>query len=319
MLGHWANRMKVAALAGQHSNSKRICFLAWVTLALLSTPGVRAQSIEAMTYNIRLDTPADGENAWAARREGLVAQLQFHEPDVIGTQEGLAHQVAYIDASLADYAFVGTGRDDGHQSGEFSAIFYDTRRLTVSENGTFWLSETPDEASVGWDAAFKRVCTYARFEDRQTSQTFWVFNTHFDHQGAEARKKSAALITARIDEINARNEPVMLMGDFNALPDSVPISLILAKLDDARQQATLVRFGPEGTVRFRPDRSASGFDLDQPVTRRIDYIFTSKGNWHIRKYAVLTDSNDLKYYSDHLAVIVEAVPLDGQAAPDPGR
>ena len=319
MLERWANRMTVAAVAGRQSNSMRNCLLAMITIALLSAPGVRAQSIEAMTYNIRLDTPTDGENAWAARKEGLAAQLLFHEPDVIGVQEALFHQVAYLDASLVDYAYVGVGRDDGLQGGEFSALFYDTGRLRVLEEGTFWLSESPDEISIGWDAALPRICTYARFEDLRTSRKFWVFNTHFDHQGAVARERSAALIIARIDEMNMQDEPVMLMGDLNSVPESAPIATILAQMDDTRQQATLVRFGPDGTVRFKPDRSASGFDVNQPVTRRLDYIFTSKGDWQVLKYAVLTDSKNLKYYSDHLAVYVEATAFGGQTGPDSGR
>ncbi len=99
------------------------------------------------------------------------------------------------------------------------------------------------------------------------------------------------------------------MGDFNAVPGSAPISIIRDSMNDTKEEASLVVFGPDGTVRFRPDETAGRFDVDQPVTRRIDYIFTSKGNWHVLKYAVLTDSNKLKYYSDHLPVFVEATPL----------
>ncbi len=100
------------------------------------------------------------------------------------------------------------------------------------------------------------------------------------------------------------------MGDFNSVPGSAPISTITDKMNDAKEHASLVAFGPDGTVRFRPDESAGRFGVDQPVTRRIDYIFTSKGDWNVLKYAVVTDSNKLKYYSDHLPVYVEAALLE---------
>ncbi|MBT8106904.1 MAG: endonuclease/exonuclease/phosphatase family protein [Gammaproteobacteria bacterium] len=262
-----------------------------------------------MTYNIRLDTANDGANAWDFRKKGLVDQIRFHEPNVLGIQEGLYHQVEYLDASLPDYSYVGVGRDDGEKGGEFSAIFYDTRRLERLEHGTFWLSESPEQVSIGWDAALERICTYAAFKDLTSLQTFWVFNTHFDHEGVVAREESAVLIIAQIDRINVQGHPYLLMGDFNSVPGSAPILAIMARMNDAREEASLVAFGPRGTVRFRPDETAGRFGTDQPVTRRVDYIFTSKGNWNILKHAVLTDSINLKYYSDHLPVLVEATPL----------
>jgi endonuclease/exonuclease/phosphatase family metal-dependent hydrolase len=280
-----------------------------VIVILLFAAGVQAQTINAMTYNIRLDTESDGADAWEFRKHGLTDQIKFHEPDVLGIQEGLYHQVEHLNDALHDYSYVGVGRDDGGKSGEFSAIFYDTRSLERLEHGTFWLSESPEIASVGWDAALKRICTYAAFKHLSSSQTFWVFNTHFDHKGEVAREQSAAMIISQIDRINVQGDPFLLMGDFNAVPASSPISTILDSMDDAKEQASLVAFGPDGTVRFRADETAGRFGIDQPITRRIDYIFVSKGNWNVFKYAVLTDSSNLKYYSDHLPVFVEAAPL----------
>ena len=289
--------------------TNRLCFLMVVAVLLSWSTGVHAQAIEAMTYNIRLDTENDGKDAWDFRKQGLVDQVKFHEPSVLGIQEGLYHQVEYIDASLPDYAYVGVGRDDGEKGGEFSAIFFDTRRLERLEHGTFWLSESPEQPSIGWDASFERICTYASFKDLASLQTFWVFNTHFDHEGVVAREKSAELIIAQIDKINVQRHPFLLMGDFNSVPGSAPISIVTDRMNDAKKEASLVAFGPDGTVRFRPGETAGRFDIDQPVTRRIDYIFTSKGDWTVLKYAVLTDSIDMKYYSDHLPVFVEATLL----------
>ena len=281
-----------------HRARSRDLFIA--VMMFLSSVCVQAQSIEAITYNIRYDNAEDGDNAWDKRKAGLVNQLKFYEPDVFGIQEGEHHQVEYINAALPDHAYVGVGREDGESGGEFSAVFYDTRRLKVLEDHTFWLSATPAEPSLGWDAAIKRVCTYARFEDLVSAQTFWVFNTHFDHIGVVAREQSAILIRDQIGRINVQRDPVLLMGDFNAEPGSAPITVLASKFSDTREEASFVVFGPDGT--------RSGFSADQPVTRRIDYIFTSPGDWDVSKYAVLSDSKDVKFYSDHLPVYVQLTP-----------
>jgi endonuclease/exonuclease/phosphatase family metal-dependent hydrolase len=265
----------------------------------LAAATAHAQSLEVMTYNIRYDNAEDGTNAWEFRKAGVASLLTFYAPDVIGIQEAEYHQVRYLDDAMPHYRYVGVGRDDGRTGGEFAAIFYDSRRLRVLDSSTFWLSGTPDVASLGWDAALKRVCTYARFQDLATSREFWVFNTHFDHEGAVARANSATLVRDQIDSLNADDDPVLLMGDFNALPDSQPISILRASFDDTKQEASQVRFGPDATF--------GGFRVDSPLTRRIDYIFTSPGDWGVLKYAVLNHSRDGSYYSDHLPVFVEVV------------
>ena len=281
----------------RHYDLKEMKIYLLVLLAVgLSNPAY-PQKMNVMTYNIRYDTPKDGENRWEARKEFLVSQIKFHGPDVLGIQEGLARQVDYLDEELTDFQYVGVGRDDGKRKGEFSAIFFNNRKLKIVESSTFWLSETPDKISVGWDAALERICTYALFEHLETGQKIWVFNTHFDHIGKEARKKSAALIYERINTLNKDNYPCILMGDLNLEPDSDPIRYLSQNLNDTKTASKEVVFGPEGTY--------NGFQLDKPVTRRIDYIFTSKSGIEVKKYAVLSDSKDLRYPSDHLPVYVE--------------
>lgn len=266
-----------------------------VGLCLMSSLAT-AQSLEAMTYNIRFDTPRDGENTWSLRKENLVDQIRFHEPDVLGIQEGEYHQVEYLDAALPEFSYVGVGRDDGENAGEFSAIFFDKRRLTALDSGTFWLSRTPNEPSRSWDAAIKRICTYARFRDMDSSRMFWVFNTHFDHIGVLARRRSARLVVNQIATLNTEGEPVLLMGDFNAVPGSEPIQTILRQFTDTKVEAEST-FGPEGT--------GTGFYVTRPPSRRIDYIFASYSDWRVTKHAVLTDSRDQRYFSDHLPVFIE--------------
>lgn len=250
------------------------------------------QNLSVMTYNIRLNHAGDGENAWPNRKEKLVQQLKFYEPDLFGIQEGLPGQVKYIDEALEDYAYIGAGRDDGKEKGEFSAIYYDENQFKLMESGTFWLSTTPERPSKGWDAALPRVCTYGLFKRNNDQQLFWLFNTHFDHIGQEARVNSMKLILNQIRKLNEDELPVILMGDFNVEPTDEPIIEMKKALRDSREIAQLV-FGPEPTF--------NGFQFDQKPERRIDYIAVGEGI-EVLKHAVLTDSYDQKYISDHFPV-----------------
>ena len=229
-------------------------------LVVLTSFSVLSQDLKIMSYNIKLDYPKEGKNSWTNRKPFMVNQIKFYEPDVLGVQEAMPNQMKDLDSLLTDYSFVGVGRDDGKDEGEYSAIFYKKNDLEVVKSSTFWLSQTPNKVSMGWDAVCNRVCTYALFQHKKTKETFWVFNTHFDHVGEVARQKSATLILERISTLNTKNYPVLLMGDFNLEPDSKPIQIITSTLDDSKNIAKLA-FGPEGTF--------NGFHFDKTVKRRI--------------------------------------------------
>jgi endonuclease/exonuclease/phosphatase family metal-dependent hydrolase len=256
-----------------------------------------AQEMRFMTYNIRYANVNDGDNQWEKRKEYLSDQIGFYAPDVIGIQEGLQLQVNYLNAGLAEYDFFGVGRNDGKIKGEYCAIFYNRSKLDVLEQDTFWLSEHPEEVSVGWDAAMERICTYGLFLNKKTGKKFWVFNTHFDHIGVLAREKSAVLIAQKIKEINEGNFPVILMGDFNLNDQSKAIAFLSGEFNDSRMVSKNRPFGPFGTF--------TGFAFEEPVKDRIDYIFCSKEDIRVQKYAVLTDSRDQKYPSDHFPVLIQ--------------
>ena len=268
-----------------------------VTLIVSVSFSVMAQSYKIMTYNIKYDNPNGGENKWALRKDFLSNQIAYNSSDIFGIQEGLHNQVQYLDSVFVNYNYLGIGRDDGKTKGEYSAIFYNAKKLKVVKHATFWLSETPNKISVGWDASMERICTYGLFKDKATKQQFFVFNTHFDHIGKIARVKSAALILEKITEFNANNLPVIVMGDFNLKPESEPIQLLSNALNDSKKVSTAKPFGPTGTF--------NGFKFNEPISNRIDYIFTSKHNIKVLKYAVLSDSKDCKYPSDHLPVIID--------------
>ncbi|WP_081817377.1 endonuclease/exonuclease/phosphatase family protein [Leeuwenhoekiella sp. MAR_2009_132] len=265
-------------------------------ILLLCLTALNAQEISLMTYNIRLSTESDGDDAWSQRKEFLTSQVLFYAPDVMGVQEALPEQMDYLNHNLTGYKHIGVGRE-GENQGEFSALFYNAGKLEVLKSDTFWLSETPEKISTGWDAALPRICTYALFKDKTTQEEFYVFNTHFDHVGVEARKEAAALILQKMTELNTENAAVFLTGDLNLEPDSDPIAVLKTKLFDTNELAPRGAFGPSGTF--------NGFKFDEPVTRRIDYIFQGKSNTsQVLKHAVLSDSKDLHYASDHLPVYV---------------
>jgi len=254
------------------------------------------QSLKLMTYNIRLALDSDGANSWSNRKDYFTSQIQFYEPDVFGVQEATPSQVVDIASSLSQYSYVGIGRE-GIGKGESSNIYYKKEQFSIVQEGTFWLSETPDTISKGWDAACNRVCTYALLKDKHSKKIFYVFNTHLDHMGDIARTKGIQLILSRIQSINKKNYPVVFMGDFNSEPNEERIINLKNQMLDCKSVAKYT-FGPSGTF--------NNFRHDEPVTKLIDYIFISKSsNFEVLKYAVLSDSKDLKYPSDHLPVFVE--------------
>ena len=266
-------------------------------IILFFSLNVQSQNFKIISYNLRFDNQNDGENKWDLRKDFLAQQLQFYSPDFFGTQEGKLHQLQYLKNSLTDYDYVGRGRDDSENQGEFSALFYNKSKFKVIEQATFWLSETPDKVSKGWDAALERICSYGLFEDIKTKQKLYVFNTHFDHMGEVARLNSAHLIIEKINAINTKKYAVILTGDFNSEPGSKPYLYLASQMNDARSITKTAPFGPDGTF--------NNFEFHKPVTTLIDYIFTSKNNIEVLKFAVLSDSKDCKYPSDHLPVYAE--------------
>jgi len=254
-----------------------------------------AQNIDVITYNIRFNNPSDGENAWSKRSDQVIALLQFYQPDLFCLQESLIDQIEDIQNKMATMKWGGVGRDDGKRKGEFSPIFYNAEKYHPMKQGTFWLSETPAKPGLGWDAACNRVCTWIMLENDLKEHPFLVMNTHFDHMGTKARIESAKLILKKIKEINPQNFPVILAGDFNMTPEQEPIALISKELSDSRSVSKKQPYGPLGTF--------NGFNFDGPLKDRIDYIFVND-QVEVERYAVLSDSKDLHYPSDHLPVYV---------------
>ena len=273
-------------------------------LVLLMVPSVvqaaptRADTtLRVMTFNIRYNNPGDGAHAWPHRKERVASVIRFHQADFVGMQEALQGQIDDLEGLLPGYAWIGVGRDDGAAAGEFSPLFYRRARFELLEQATFWLSETPEvPGSQSWDAALPRIVTWGRFRDREAGTTFFVFNTHFDHRGQQAREESARLLAEKIRTI-AGNTPVLVTGDFNAEPTTPVFRTMVADLADARAQSALPPHGPDGTL--------WGFtvEVDEPE-RRIDYIFVSP-SVRVRRYAALTDHWNGHFPSDHIPILAE--------------
>lgn len=273
----------------------------WTVFLLLSVITLSAQknsmtNLIVATFNIRMDTPNDNLDSWKHRKDMVNGLIRFHDFDVFGIQEGFHHQIMDI-LEPGGYDYVGVGRDDGKDAGEHSAIIYKKERLLVLDEGNFWLSETPDVPGKGWDATCcNRICSWAKFKDIETGKEFFFFNVHYDHEGKEARRQSSYLMLSKIKEI-ANGYPVISTGDFNAVPDSEPIQIILKDgfLNDSYEVTLQPPYGTKGTFNF--------FRLNSPMDSRIDYIWVSK-DIMVNKYGVLNDVHYGHFPSDHFPVVV---------------
>ena len=233
-------------------------------LSFMSVFSIFENTLDVVSYNIRYDNSQDGENQWDIRKETLASYLLKSSPDIIGMQEVLNNQLADLSNFLKEYKYVGVGREDGKTKGEYSPIFYRKSKLKVLMSSTFWLSETPQKISVGWDAALERICTYALFIDRKSKKQFWVFNTHFDHLGQIARSESVNLILEQISILNVNDYPILITGDLNLTPETLPIKKFQSNLNDVLSDLNLndPKYG-----------TFNGFDITKDANRRIDYIF----------------------------------------------
>ena len=254
--------------------------------------------LKIATFNLRMDTPSDGENAWFHRKDMVNDLIRFYGFDLFGTQEGFTHQLNDI-LRLSDYRFIGVGRDDGKDAGEHCAIFYRSDRFKVLDQGDFWLSEHPEKPGRGWDGTCcNRICTWGKFEDLKNHKQFYFFNVHYEYEGDVARRESSNLMISRIKSI-AGNQPVFLTGDFNAFPTEEPIRILNDSgfLNDSYKITKEAPFGPVCTYH--------GYDSTIKTEERLDYIWVTD-SIQIDKYGVLTNTLYGHTPSDHFPVMVVA-------------
>ncbi|MDO9373928.1 MAG: endonuclease/exonuclease/phosphatase family protein [Ferruginibacter sp.] len=274
---------------------KMFVLLSTFVLSLLLA---EAQQINVMTFNIRYSTERDSLNAWRLRKDHVASQVLFHEVQLLGVQEALHEQMVDLKERLKKFNYVGVGRGDGKQESEYSAIFYDTTKLAMLKSETFWLSETPTQpGSKSWDAAITRIVTWAQFREKKSGKIFFAFNTHFDHIGQVARKKSAEILLNKVNEIAGRT-PAVITGDFNAQPTDEPIRVILdpgnnLRLTNSMEISSTPHYGPSGTF--------NAFGAKEIHDAPIDYIFL-KNKWKVLKHATISQTWQGRFASDHFAV-----------------
>ena len=268
-----------------------------ILLSAACSPKHKAESGESglrvMSYNVRYtgERETDGDNHWDWRRAASINMVREERPAVMGVQEALAPQLQFLDENLPEYGYVGVGRDDGVSAGEHMAIFYLKEAVELENWGTFWLSQTPDQVTMGWDAVCYRTCTWALMRDKATGKQFAMMNTHLDHRGEQAREQSIILIVNRIKEIVPEGTPLFLTGDFNSTTDSEIYAPLKAVMEDAREVAT--QSDHRGTF--------NGWGKASSV---IDHIFVR--GVEVDRFSVLCDKNyGAPYISDHYPVVAE--------------
>lgn len=269
-----------------------VILLSLAVLLLCGGCGNREKDVEIkyISYNIRYANTSDGDNAWDIRKPATKEMIEREQPDVFGLQEALIGQLQYIDSNFPQYSRVGVGRDDGKEEGEFMAVYYRSDKFKLLKNGDFWLSETPDECSMGWDAACRRIVTWAKLKDKETGKVFYAFNTHLDHVGEVAREQSILLIVKKIDEIVKKDKvPVFLSGDFNSNVNSAIFDPLKSIMKDSR--AIL----PESEWIPTYNNFGNGNDA------MIDYIFYK--NAEVLDFKTLNGDYGKPYISDHYPVM----------------
>jgi len=267
---------------------KKLIIPALVLCALLCSCG-RDAALVVMSYNVRTSAKDDGENSWQNRRSATPAMLRSVRPDVFGVQEAMPDQIAYILETSPRYACYGIGRNDGSE-GERMSVFYNTRRVELLDCGTWWLSETPDVPSVGWDAKYPRTATWALLKDRRCGKRFYFVNTHLDHKGVNARREGLSMIVDKVRGMNP-DIPLVLVGDFNVEPDDPCLQALEGRMLSARETAAETEDEP----------SFNGFR--RPASKTIDYIYYS-GFACAAAFRVVSESFDGKpFISDHYPIV----------------
>ena len=268
-------------------------------ICFLMLQNLFAQDLCVATYNIRNKNSRDSVNGneWQKRCAVLCSQINYEQPDVLGTQEVLHSQLIDMLNALDGYGYLGVGREDGKQSGEYAAVFYKKDRIELEDSGHFWLNEQTDVPLKGWDAACVRICTWGRFREKQSGKIFYMFNLHMDHVGVEARQKSSELVVRKIKE-TAKDNPAVLTGDFN-VDQTDGIYTIFTQSQLLSDCYTLAR------LKFITNGTFNNFNSDVTTSSRIDHIFVTK-HFYVDRYAVLTDGYWDKSYADDNEKAVDA-------------
>ena len=281
-----------------------------IILAAVASLSAGAEGIRVMSYNIRLGVANDGANSWTNRRDATPAMIYDVRPLVFGVQEAFRFQLDFILEQCPAYKCVGIGRDDGFDAGEHMSVFFNADSLKLVKWGSYYLSETPQVPSKGWDAACPRTATWCLFEIKTSGRKFYFVNTHLDHKGKEARRQGLKLLYERIGAMNRENYPMVLTGDFNVTPDNPGLEDINKLMKPARFTArdADTKGSFNGWGKYGESSAAPTLD-GAPVKALlpIDYIYYS-GFGSCTKFRVVTQRYaDKPFISDHYPVYADLV------------
>lgn len=262
---------------------RNLLLIAFTMIVFCNCQSYQPTSFSVASYNLRNANGSDSAqgNGWGQRYPIIAKMVQYHDFDIFGTQECFRHQLEDMKEALPGYDFIGVGRDDGKLAGEHSAIFYRTDQFELMEKGDFWLSETPDVPSIGWDAVLPRICSWGHFKCKDTGFEFLFFSLHMDHIGKKARIESAFLVQKKMKELGT-NLPAILTGDFNVDQTHQSYKAFV-------DQGVLCDSYETSDFRFAPNGTFNSFDPNNFTESRIDHIFVSP-SFHVKKYGVLTDT-----------------------------
>lgn len=198
---------------------------------------MNASAVTIISLNIRNGESKDGTNSWQYRCPASVLMLQDQNPDIFCIQEAMSYQIAFLKEYCEVFAYVGVGSEDGKKKGEYNALFYNKKTESVLKSGTFWLSDTPDTPSLGWDGEANKTAVWALMKDKSSGKKFYLVSTRLDSDSAEARKNGLDLIVERIQKMNSEELPVIVAGDFNMETGDPAMTSIRSVMKDARSVA----------------------------------------------------------------------------------
>ena len=268
---------------------KKLFSFILAALVLLPVSCCKKDTVKVMSFNIRYGKANDGENSWENRKTAVIAMLDAVKPDIVGMQEVLPFQQEYVVEQCPRFEAYGIGRNDGVE-GERMTVIYNKEVLAMEEHGTWWLSETPDEPSTGWDARYPRTATWVLMKDLRNGKEFYLVDTHLDHVGVMARRNGLAMVMDKIKEMNPEI-PLVLMGDFNVEPGDPCLDDVERLMNNARKVAK------------KSDATFSFNGYKPEPQKEIDYIYFNgfKGALDFR---VVTEQYDNKpFISDHYPIV----------------
>jgi len=254
-------------------------------------------SFKVMTFNIRCgncEQPTD-VNHWSHRKALVADVIEKSGADIIGLQEAEQFQVDDLLALLGDFEAYGIGREEGDR-GERNTILVKKARFEILDKQTIWLSPTPNQSSMGWDARYRRTLTISKLRDKETNKVLNYYNAHFDHEGRIARYQSSLLVVEQLSKHTG--DPSILTGDFNDRPGFDGYVAITQKLNDTAVVSHTPHQG--GDISF------NGFGRDLRAGNKIDYIFVSN-NFEVRSSETITRLYNGQYPSDHYPIVSEIV------------